>query len=120
MSALTPTELAAEEAMARVKNGREILAMAQAAALTKTPNKVRLWEATAALRTLTTLHPGIGAVLRGEAVVVPMEATGAMLSSGGRRADDFMTERGPYPRTQAVYRAMLAASPYAPSAGGTA
>lgn len=46
--------------------------------------------------------------------LVPMEPSDEMLSAGGRKTDDFYTEKGPYPRTKAVYRAMLAASPSPP------
>jgi len=44
-------------------------------------------------------------------VVVPREATDEMLVLGGRAADDFFSQPGPYPRTKAVYRAMLSAAP---------
>lgn len=35
------------------------------------------------------------------------EPTPEMLRDGAARARDFMSEKGPYPRTRAVYRAMI-------------
>ncbi len=44
-------------------------------------------------------------------VVVPREATEEMLVRGGRSADDFRSQPGPYPRTKAVWKSMIAAAP---------
>lgn len=46
-------------------------------------------------------------------VVVPKEPTEKMLVDGSHRHHDFFSERGPYPRTRAAYRAMIAARPAA-------
>lgn len=52
-------------------------------------------------------------------VVVPVEPTDAMLVAGSRRHDDYFTEKGVYPRTKAVWRAMLNAfaKPYEADSG---
>ena len=82
-------------------------------------------EATAALTALCTLRPDVSAVLRGEAVVVPREATTEMLLAPlhvglpwdqrdplgalpGHRVMESRVDLRP-----TIYRAMLAASPYA-------
>lgn len=80
---MTPTHLAAVEAMAR----------AIEKSLMPSSDEYAHWvgQATAALTALTTLHPGIGAVLRGEAVVVPRkllaEAHACMRATGWHRAN---------------------------------
>lgn len=43
--------------------------------------------------------------------LVPVEPTREMLVDGAKTARDFLWEAGPYPRSRAVYRAMLAAAP---------
>ena len=42
-------------------------------------------------------------------VIVPKEPTEAMLIDGSASLRNFYSEDGPYPRTKAVYRAMLSA-----------
>lgn len=42
-------------------------------------------------------------------VIVPSEPTEGMLVDGSASLRNFYSEEGPYPRTKAVYRAMLAA-----------
>ena len=49
-------------------------------------------------------------------VLVPVEPTREMLIDGTKAARDFLSEAGQYPRSRAVYRAMLAT---APNPGGT-
>jgi hypothetical protein len=49
-------------------------------------------------------------------VCVPREATNEMLVLGGRSADDFRSQPGPYPRTKAVWKSMISAAPDALSA----
>ena len=44
-------------------------------------------------------------------VLVPVEPTEEMLIDGAKAARDFLSEAGQYPRSRAVYRAMLASSP---------
>lgn len=43
--------------------------------------------------------------------VVPVEATDEMLRNGAASQNDFTSKPGPYPRTQAVWSAMLSSSP---------
>lgn len=43
--------------------------------------------------------------------VVPVEATIEMLRTGASRSRDFYSETDVYPRTKAIYRAMLSAAP---------
>ena len=43
-------------------------------------------------------------------VVVPKEPTPKMLVNGAAAARDFYSEQGPYPRSRAVWTAMLSAS----------
>lgn len=43
--------------------------------------------------------------------LVPVEPTQEMLVAGARTVGDFYSEAGPYPRSKAMYRAMLAATP---------
>ena len=43
--------------------------------------------------------------------MVPVEPTEAMLVEGAARVRDFLEKTGPYPRTKAMYAAMLAAAP---------
>jgi hypothetical protein len=43
-------------------------------------------------------------------VVLPVEPSEEMLKASALATRDFLTERGPYPRTRAAYRAMLAAA----------
>lgn len=64
---------------------------------------------TQALAILRTLR-GLGVLALPHECVVPREPTEAMLIAGARRSDDFWSEKGPYCRTKAVYRAMLAAA----------
>lgn len=47
-------------------------------------------------------------------VLVPREPTMGMLIDGSAASRDWLTEKGQYPRTQAVWKAMLAAAPPAP------
>lgn len=42
--------------------------------------------------------------------VAPVEPDEVMQRDGARAARDFLSERGPYPRTKAVWRAMIAAA----------
>ena len=44
-------------------------------------------------------------------VMVPVKPTREMLIDGAKAARDFLSEAGQYPRSRAVYRAMLAAAP---------
>jgi len=41
--------------------------------------------------------------------IVPVEPTEEMLREGAAKVREFMDVRGPYPRTHAMYRAMLTA-----------
>lgn len=70
---------------------------------------VRIAAMTAALTATGLTEAQLEGLASGELVVVPVEPTTEMLVRGARAADDFMSQRGPYPRTKAVYRAMLAA-----------
>jgi hypothetical protein len=107
-----PTPLAAVEAMAR--------------ALHDVTHPSRNWErapavyhdswradAQSALTALCALHPGIQAVLDGEAVVVPRDATPEMHTAGA-----MTIIRRNQSRSLVIYAAMLATSPYAPPAPG--
>jgi hypothetical protein len=63
----------------------------------------------AALTALLTLHPSLASVLDGTGVVVPVEATGAMIMRATLATGDDLE-----PTTdeiRALYRAMLAARP---------
>jgi hypothetical protein len=51
---------------------------------------------------------------QGEGVVVPREPTEAMLSAGASKQDAFYGTKGPYPRTRAIWNAMLSAAPLPP------
>lgn len=62
---------------------------------------------------LGTARPDIAAILRGEAVAVPKEATVEMLQKGTRSMTFLPKVYTVYPRASTCYRAMLAASPYA-------
>lgn len=42
--------------------------------------------------------------------IVPVEPTEKMLSAMARSNSDWLSDRGPYPRSRRVYRAMLAAA----------
>ena len=53
------------------------------------------------------------AVLEGW-MLVPVEPTVEMLRDGANQCLNFYSEKGPYPRSRAVYRAMLNAVPPAP------
>ena len=53
------------------------------------------------------------AVLEGW-MLVPVEPTVEMLRDGANQCLNFYSEKGPYPRSRAVYRAMLDAAPPAP------
>lgn len=53
-------------------------------------------------------------------VVVPMEPTDTMLSAMARHNADYISDKGPYPRSRRVYRAMLAAANEKPAARGEA
>jgi len=44
-------------------------------------------------------------------VVVPKEATEEMLIDGAAAHRDFLSQKGPYPRSRAVYRAMIQSAP---------
>lgn len=66
-------------------------------------------EAAAALAALRAARPDVAAVLDGEAIAVPREATWEMVRAAGYRPQPD-PEPLMYP---AIYRAMLAASPYA-------
>ena len=46
--------------------------------------------------------------------LVPIEPTVEMLRDGANQCLNFYSEKGPYPRSRAVYRAMLDAAPPAP------
>ena len=78
-------------------------------------------QATAALSALCTLHPGVCAILSGEAVAVPARGgiTAAMEQAGGdvlnyAAVSAMMHEElHPDDAVRRIYRAMLAASPYA-------
>lgn len=50
--------------------------------------------------------------------VVPVEATVEMLRDGTRKMTYFSDPKGVYPRARTCYRAMLAASPFAPPQQG--
>lgn len=47
-------------------------------------------------------------------VLVPVEPTEAMLSAMARHNADWLSDKGPYPRSRRVYSAMLSARPKAP------
>ena len=82
-------------------------------------------QANAALTALCALHPGVREVIEGSAVVVPREATEAMIEAGFDAADGWFEidgDKGPWLRSdgfEAAYRAQLAASPYAQPAAAT-
>lgn len=67
--------------------------------------------ATTALTTLCAARPDVAALLRGEAVAVPREATEAMETAGFTRV--FQPGETWRKCARDTYRAMLAASPYA-------
>ena len=46
--------------------------------------------------------------------LVPVDPTNEMLINGAAATRDFYSENGPYPRTKAMWRVMLAASPTPP------
>jgi len=46
--------------------------------------------------------------------VVPEEATEDQMRDGAHQVRNFIEQRGPYPRTRAMYAAALAAAPTAP------
>jgi hypothetical protein len=48
-------------------------------------------------------------------VAVPVEPTEEMLRDGAAKVRAFFERHGPYPRTQAMYHAMLAAAPPHPA-----
>lgn len=50
-----------------------------------------------------------------EGVVVPVEPTEEMLIAGAAAVRDFYSAKGPYARTRAMWTAMLAARPAAPT-----
>jgi hypothetical protein len=58
-------------------------------------------------------RPDVAALLRGEAVVVPKEPTGAMIDAGTRCETYCDACKGTYFDPETGYRAMLAASPFA-------
>ena len=51
-------------------------------------------------------------------VLVPVEPTEAMLSAMTRHNADWLSDKGPYPRSRRVYSAMLSARPKAPQQEG--
>ncbi len=63
-------------------------------------------------------HPGIAALLRGEAVAVPKEPTEEMVNAGIAALSDHVCEHGEGLRMlptaiESIHRALLAASPFA-------
>lgn len=94
-----------------------IKAMAQAISGAPFPTPTSRWKATVALSALTSTIPGgeaaLMALVNGEAVAVPMEATREMQIAATARPqpdpDDAMYG--------GIYRAMLAATPYAAKEG---
>jgi hypothetical protein len=50
-------------------------------------------------------------------VLVPVEPTEAMLSAMARHNENWLSDKGPYPRSRRVYSAMLSARPKAQQEG---
>jgi hypothetical protein len=86
-------------------NAKEIEAMARAHAKRFMADADTTAAMQDGLNALIALHPGVRALLDGEAVAVPREATEEMAAAGNEAMDDGMLS--------GVWFAMLRASPYA-------